>query len=213
MLVYLIPLISALIGWFTNFIAVKLLFHPRKAISFGFFKLQGIFPKRQEEIAVQLGKVVAKELLSTKDIQEKILHPDNIQMLYLNIEQKLEDYLIYTLPVKYPVANIFVGDKTRDKIIGEVMDQIKVMTPQMTDELIQKLQDNVDIEKMVYSKVSQFPPEQLENMLGKLMKKEFRFIEWIGAILGFLIGLFQLGLLAVQGQLPSLAPLWQQLTG
>ena len=53
--VYLLPLIAALIGWLTNLIAVKMLFHPRKSINLGFFSVQGVFPKRQKALAKKLG--------------------------------------------------------------------------------------------------------------------------------------------------------------
>lgn len=46
------PVICALIGWFTNFLAVKMLFHPHKPIKIGPFTIQGIFPKRQSWLCV-----------------------------------------------------------------------------------------------------------------------------------------------------------------
>ena len=49
----LIPIISALIGWLTNWVAIRMLFHPRKPILIGNFKLQGLIPRRQPDIAEQ----------------------------------------------------------------------------------------------------------------------------------------------------------------
>ena len=43
-------------------------------------------------------------------------------------------------------------------------------------------------------KVEAFSTEKLEELLTSLMKKEFRFIEWVGAFLGFLIGCIQVAL-------------------
>jgi len=47
-----IPLIGFVIGYFTNYIAVKMLFYPRHYV-FGF---QGILPKRRREIAVKISE-------------------------------------------------------------------------------------------------------------------------------------------------------------
>ena len=66
---FLLPIIAATIGWFTNFIAVKMLFHPRKPLKIGFITMHGIFPKRQLEIANSVGRMVANDLLSSKDIE------------------------------------------------------------------------------------------------------------------------------------------------
>ncbi len=201
MIIYLIPFISALIGWFTNFIAVKMLFHPREPVGWGMFKIQGIFPKRQLQIAENLGKVVATELLSTTELKDKLLKPDNIKAVHNSIALRLHQYLSEVLPQKYPVVALIVSGKTKDKVLDEVMREIYNITPGVIDELMEKVDQSVDIEAMVTEKVGNFPASRLEDLLQKLLQKEFRFIEWVGAILGFLIGCIQLLLLYSQGQL------------
>ncbi|MFM7359781.1 MAG: DUF445 domain-containing protein, partial [Actinomycetota bacterium] len=52
-------LISGFIGWITNWIAIKMLFHPRKPIRVLGLTLQGIFPKNQSQFAQKLGKLVS----------------------------------------------------------------------------------------------------------------------------------------------------------
>ena len=47
---------------------------------------------------------------------------------------------------------------------------------------------------MVTDKVSNFSSDKLEEILQSVMKKEFKFIEIIGGVLGFVIGLIQMGL-------------------
>lgn len=203
MIIYLIPLISALIGWFTNFIAVKMLFHPREPVNLGLFKVHGIFPKRQQQIAENLGKIVATELLSTNELKERLVKPENINAIHNTISFKLYQYLTNNLPEKYPVVALFISGKTKDKVLDEIMREIYNMTPGVIDDLMEKIEQSVDIEAMVSEKVGSFPASRLEGLLQKLLSKEFRFIEWIGAILGFLIGCCQLLLLYSQGQLPA----------
>jgi uncharacterized membrane protein YheB (UPF0754 family) len=54
-----------------------------------------------------------------------------------------------------------------------------------------KLKHQLDLESIVTEKVSNFSSDKLEEILQAIMSKEFRFIEVIGAVLGFLIGLIQ----------------------
>jgi uncharacterized membrane protein YheB (UPF0754 family) len=56
------------------------------------------------------------------------------------------------------------------------------------------LEKSIDVEKLVRDKVEAFSSDKLEQILFSIMKKEFRFIEIIGAVLGFIIGCFQVGL-------------------
>ena len=77
--VFLISIgIGAVIGGLTNFIAITMLFRPYKPLYLGSWKLPftpGVIPKRQEEIANQLGELVEKELIPVDRISEKVNHP------------------------------------------------------------------------------------------------------------------------------------------
>jgi uncharacterized membrane protein YheB (UPF0754 family) len=57
-----------------------------------------------------------------------------------------------------------------------------------------KLEKSLDVKELVREKVEAFSSDKLEEILFSIMRKEFRFIEIIGAILGFLIGCTQIAL-------------------
>jgi uncharacterized membrane protein YheB (UPF0754 family) len=88
-----IPFISAFIGWFTNWIAIKMLFHPKEPKKILFLTFHGVFPKRQRQFAEKLGKLVSTELLSFKEIEEKIVNPENLKKLMPFVEGKVDDFL------------------------------------------------------------------------------------------------------------------------
>lgn len=77
----LIPLVAALIGWLTNWVAIKMLFHPKQPINLGLFTLHGIFHRRQKELAHRLGKIIEERLFSHDDIHQKLTSPEFIQKL------------------------------------------------------------------------------------------------------------------------------------
>jgi uncharacterized membrane protein YheB (UPF0754 family) len=72
------------------------------------------------------------------------------------------------------------------------------MLPDVINRLAENLDHNVDVEKIVYEKVVSFSTDKLEEILYSIMKKEFTFIEILGGVLGFFIGLIQIGLLQLQ---------------
>ena len=71
-ILYLLPFIAALIGWMTNFLAVKMLFHPKEPKKILGFSFHGVFPKRQSALAEKLGNLVSEELFSASDVSAKI---------------------------------------------------------------------------------------------------------------------------------------------
>ena len=191
-MIYTLPFISALIGWFTNYIAVLMLFRPRKPFNLLGYNIQGIFPKRQAVIATKIGKMVAEELLSIEDIQKKIHSPEAIKNIHLKLEEKIDFYLNNSLPEKYPIMSLFIGTGTKQKIKSEVLGQVETFAPDMIGDMVNSIENNLNIEQLISEKVNAFPPEKLEQILNDILKNEFTFIEWVGAFLGFLIGLIQL---------------------
>src|SRR6202034_249579 len=90
---YTIPFISAFIHWLTIWMALKLLFHPRQPRKILGFTLQGVFPKRQGQIAGSLGKIVGQELLSFGDIETAIIKPENIRKMLPLVEEHIDHFL------------------------------------------------------------------------------------------------------------------------
>ena len=98
-----IPFISAFIGWFTNWIAIKMLFHPKAPRRILGITFHGIFPKRQQQFAEKLGKLVSNELLSFSDIEQKITKPENIEKLLPQVEEHIDIFLRTKLSDTFPM--------------------------------------------------------------------------------------------------------------
>jgi len=187
----LLPLIAGLIGWFTNYVAVTMLFRPRNPTKILGITIQGIFPKRQKFLAERFGKLVAEQLLSSQDIKSRLLSGESINSVMQMIEEKIENYLEDVFPEKYPITSIFFGSKRKSQIKQDLMEEVHVAVPELLENYAGRIDSEINIEEMVRQKVEELDPLKLEKLINSILKKEFAFIEWIGAILGFFIGLIQ----------------------
>ena len=195
-LIWLVPILAALIGWITNYLAVKMLFHPRKAISIGSIKFQGVFPKRQKQLAVKLGTLVAEELLSMKQITDKIRENATSEASMNAIGKRIEKTIREKLVHAFPMLSMFLSDEMVEKVTSLFRSELKDFLAESVEELSHKLEKELDIKDLVCEKVEGFSSDRVEKLLVNLMKKEFKFIELVGAFLGFLIGCVQLLLTA-----------------
>jgi len=184
-------ILSTFTGWVTTWIAIKMLFHPRKPVKFLGITIQGIFPKNQHQIAEKLGQVVGKELLSFEEIEQKVTNPDNLQKLRPDIEAHVDNFLRNRLKEIFPMLAMFIGDKTISQLKDAFLIELENLFPVLMKNYMNKLQHDLDLEKIVTEKVANFSSEKLENILNQITKKEFKFLELIGGIFGFLIGLIQ----------------------
>jgi len=192
---YIIPvLLSTFTGWVTTWIAIKMLFHPRRPIKFLGLTIQGIFPKNQQKIAEKLGQVVGKELLSFSEIEAKVTNPENLQKLRPEIEKHIDGFLKNKISEVFPVLSMFVGDKTINQLKAAFLMELENLFPVLMKNYMGKLQEDLNLEKIVTEKVAAFSSEKLEDILSQITKKEFQFLEVIGAVFGFLIGIVQLAL-------------------
>ena len=187
----LIPVISAFIGWFTNWIAIKMLFHPREPKKLLGVTFQGIFPKRQQQFAERLGKIISDEFLSFQDIEQKISSPENLKKIMPMIEQHIDEFLRVRLSQEMPVISMFIGDKTIEKMKSAFLKELETLFPKLMKQFAGNLRKELDLEHIVIQKVSSFSSDKLEEILYQIMSKEFRFVEIIGAIIGFIIGSLQ----------------------
>jgi len=190
---YLItPVVCALIGWLTNWVAVKMLFRPRKPVHLLFFTLQGIFPKRQKALAANLGQTVENELISHADFERVLKDPAFVSRLNGEIEAYGLDVIQKKLVDIHPMAAMLLTDEMMEKIRGIFLEELKKGVPDLLAKIGGSLKEAVNFKEIVRERVENFSSDRLEALLFSIMKREFRFIEWVGAALGFLIGVFQL---------------------
>ena len=105
------PLIGAMIGYCTNYIAVKMLFRPLKPVKIGKVTLPftpGIIPKRKPALARAIGNMVGKSLIGKEEIKS-ILSSDTMQnAVVLSISSAIENNL---------------NEKSIKEIVGIVTDE------------------------------------------------------------------------------------------
>jgi uncharacterized membrane protein YheB (UPF0754 family) len=190
----LIPLISAFIGYFTNWIAIKMLFHPRKPLRVAGITLQGVFPKRQQQFAEKLGRLVSQELLSFTDIEAKITGVENLKKIMPVVDAHVDHFLRNRLSDVFPVISMFIGDKTIAQLKGIFMAELESLFPTLMKNYMKNLQSELDLERIVTEKVAGFSTDKLEDLLKGIMAREFRFVEIIGGVVGLLIGTVQVAI-------------------
>ncbi len=187
----LMILIGTFIGWVTNYIAIKLLFRPYNEINILGFKIQGVIPKRRSEIALNIGQTVNTQLISIKDITNTI----NSMELEVEIDKIVGDIVDKKIKgdflSKNPMLKMFVSDSVIDKIKEYIKSAIEDNKGDVVNIIINKLEKEIDFEKLIMEKINEFSLEDIEKMTINIAKNELKHIEYIGAVLGAFIGTIQ----------------------
>ncbi len=193
--IFLIPIVGSIIGWFTNFLAIRMVFNPKYPIKILFWELQGIFPKRKEEFAKKLGELIERELINHEDIEKACNNPDFYNTLSKHVEKTTREVLnskISHLHLKVPSS---IQERIVTIFAKAITGEVEGVIPQITQQALKEIRQRVDIKEMVREKITEFPMDKLEDLVFTIMKKELGFVEIIGGVLGFLIGCIQVAMI------------------
>ena len=94
--ILLMVIIGAIIGGFTNFLAIKMLFRPYKTYYIGNWRVPftpGLIPKRRDELAKQMGNLVTNHLLTPESIRQKFINDTFQKEMVSVVEKELNNFL------------------------------------------------------------------------------------------------------------------------
>ena len=184
-------IISAAIGWITNWVAIKMLFRPHNEINLGLFKIQGLIPKRRAEIGSGIADVIQNELISIKDVIANIDRKEFSKRLNDLIDDVLEKNLKTKVKEKFPVMQIFFSDKMAKDVSNTIKGIVMENQEKIFEIFSNYAEENINFSTIITDKISNFSLDKLEEIINGLAKKELKHIEVIGAVLGAFIGLVQ----------------------
>lgn len=197
-----IPMVTAFIGWVTNWIAIKMLFRPRKPFYFLGLNWQGLIPRRRAQIASTIAEIVERDILSSHTIQYE-LKQINLDPYLKEIAQRLvRDGLSKKLK-SIPFIGNFINNASIDMLEKMTLESIEEEAKPLMDRLAIEMESRVHVKRIIEEKINQFDLNKLESMILETARKEFKLIEWVGGILGFAVGVIQLIILWLSGNLTS----------
>ena len=188
----LMVLVGTLIGWFTNYLAIKLLFRPYKEMNFLFFKIQGLIPKRRAEISLNIADVVEKELISVDDIAEKIEEMDiSDGVIDRLLDKVIGEKLQKNILDKNPLLKMIINDSVIQKIKSYFKKSILENKEEIVEEIIKIAKEKINFREIILDKMENFSLQEIEEIILRISKNELKHIEIIGGVLGGIIAVFQ----------------------
>ena len=160
------PLVGAVIGYITNWIAVKMLFKPSKAIYIGKFKLPftpGRIPKNQERLAVGISTTIANSLLNEDILKENLLSED----IKDQISESIDNFL--NSNETSPVSLIDLINKTEHS--EELNQTIDNLVTTITNSILSTIKE-ANLAQTISTEVEKAVEDYMEkNLLTRIAKK------------------------------------------
>ncbi|GAB3485078.1 DUF445 domain-containing protein [Amycolatopsis cihanbeyliensis] len=188
----IMPLFGLFIGWFTDWLALKMIFHPKQPVRyFGLFEWQGLFLKRRAEVSEAYAELIAKEIITPHNVIEAVLRGPLSDKVLALIQRQVDLELSRHASVAKPLVVLAVGGKRYQTMKLRISEQIMARLPETMRYIEDYAEDAMDIRNLLVHKMKELDAEEFEGLLRPAFQQD----EWIliltGALLGGLVGELQ----------------------
>jgi uncharacterized membrane protein YheB (UPF0754 family) len=193
-----LPIVGALVGTVTNWLAIQMLFKPEEPQKYlgGLVTYQGMFPKRQHEIASKMGQIAADDLIIPSEIFEELadkLLPETIDALAI---EAWEAALRPKVPQLFQVADALVPTDSRPAMREKIANLASERLVDVKGQVVELATAQIDIHKMLTGALQSLKKSQFEQLIRGLFEREEGYLIVFGGILGAAIGALQLFLVS-----------------
>lgn len=188
-----VPVITAIIGWVTNWAAVKMIFGPKEFWGIGPLGWQGILYKKSHKFATNVATMSSENLISAKELLERVDPAEIEAILDDTLKQEAETLCRDAVSIVRPGAWDAMPAHVKTMVLSMVRAKTREIVHEIVRDLRERADELIDLHTFVYQELSGAKVDRLADFTRRIGHKEFRFIEYSGGVFGFLIGLLQLG--------------------
>lgn len=199
---WLLPVGGFAIGFITNWIAINLIFAPLRPRRVLFWRIQGLFLRRQEQISDTWARLVAEELITVEKVADAMINGQHGARTRAIIQKHLRPMLDNSMVMKL-AAQVTVG-MTGYTDLKRVMNQKAVIATRdvFNDPAFNKERAPI-VAGVLAGQMKSLRPEEFQDILRPAFREEELQLMFVGGLFGAVAGLIQF---IAMNQLP-MAPL------
>ena len=190
-----LPVAGIIVGYLTNWLALKLIFKPEEKKQFLFWEFQGLFIKRQNEVSEEYATIIARKVLTAENIWEFMLNENKGEAMYALME----------IHVSTTVNNITAGNlntfataiapKQFELIKTSIIKDFVFQIPMNLKSLYDILDKSFDLKNLLTERMQMMSPKDFVGVLRPAFEEEEWILILVGAVLGGIAGFVQWALL------------------
>jgi uncharacterized membrane protein YheB (UPF0754 family) len=189
---WVLPVAGIFVGYFTNWLALKMIFQPMKPHKVGPFTIQGLFIRRQDEASETYASIVAEEVINLENVARNLLNGPNADRTHKMIAEELREAVDESMGLAAPLLRFTTGPRQYDAIREDIADRgVEYAIEPMSDPEFNAERSEA-IQQLMAGRMKNLPPEEFARMLRAAFKEDEWLLIGVGAALGFVAGWVQL---------------------
>jgi uncharacterized membrane protein YheB (UPF0754 family) len=183
---WMLLLLGPVVGWVTNWVAILMIFEPVEPRRYLGFRFQGMFLRRQHEVAEVYADVIADDIVTVENVGDELLNGANSDRTRSMIANALRPAIDRSVGGVRPLVRLAVGPKQYDAIRETVAREgvESTITPMRDPELNRR--QSRRIRELLVDRMREMPPDDFSDMLRSAIRQD----EWLLLAHGGVLGIF-----------------------
>jgi uncharacterized membrane protein YheB (UPF0754 family) len=192
---WILPLFGLLVGYATNWLALKLIFNPIEPISFLGVTYQGLFIKRQNEVSKEYAYMLAHDIFTFDRIFASIITGPTKDRFVNLIANHANHAIDEAAGLSKPVITLVAGKRSYEKIKNIAIDKTLKELPNSVKPVFPYAEKAMDLENIFRTRMQKLPPRDFVDFLRPVFQEDELKLILVGAVLGMGAGIGQLFIL------------------
>ena len=189
---WILPLFGLLVGYATNWLALKLIFNPIEPISFLGVTYQGLFIKRQNEVSKEYAYMLAHDIFTFDRIFASIITGPTKDRFVNLIANHANHAIDEAAGLSKPVITLVAGKRSYEKIKNIAIDKTLKELPNSVKPVFPYAEKAMDLENIFRTRMQKLPPRDFVDFLRPVFQEDELKLILVGAVLGMGAGIGQL---------------------
>ena len=184
----IMPAFGLFVGWCSDWLALKMIFNPKRPIRLFGIEWQGLFLKRRREVAADYGALIADEIITARKVIQAILTGPLSDRVFAMINKQVQLAMDRTTGFAKPLVVLSIGSsryqQMKRSIAAKVMDRL----PETMSYIEDYARDSMDVRNLLIEKMQQLDELQFEALIRPAFEQDEWILIMVGALLGFVMG-------------------------
>jgi uncharacterized membrane protein YheB (UPF0754 family) len=187
----IMPVFGLIVGWFTDWLALKLIFNPKRPRRILGVEVQGLFLKRRREVAADYGSLIADQIITPRKVIHAVLTGPLSDRVFAMVRRQVQGALDRSAGPARPLLVATVGSTRYQQMKLSIAGQVMARLPHTLRHVESYAKQAMDVRSLLVEKMQHLSDLQFE----RLIRPAFEEDEWkliaVGALLGFFMGELQ----------------------
>jgi uncharacterized membrane protein YheB (UPF0754 family) len=184
----IMPAFGLVVGWSTDWLALKLIFRPKRPVRILGLEVQGLFLKRRREVAADYGKLIADEVITAHKVIEAIINGPLSDRVFALVARQVQAALDRSAGPARPLVAVTIGTARYQRLKKTISAKVIERLPETMRYVEDYARETMDVQNLLVQKMQELDEQQFEALIRPAFEQDEWILITVGAVLGFVMG-------------------------